>query len=395
MVKTGKELERRVAQAYREIGARKVEHNVELVGHQIDIYVELETPDRSLHRIAVEAKDHASPVGIDIVTNFSTTVDHLRRERLIDEGVIVAATGFSRQARNAVKNSDIRLLELADLDAMVAEARAMRHSALLASVSSFGSDNVSSLRSSLGATSTRLLNFEFDGITSEQKAIMSRELDRLWNDAVGERDAIAVRKIQEMRDRLDVLVPKGSFFEDDFSNLEKNWEYKGEWLVKGDGENKILRVTNSGVGGIAKPCLSWADYVFEFDTKIENTCSAWIIRAKDLGEYVMLQCHLDRIRPLFRMNGEWYDLGWTDRNAVRFPQVLVLNTWYHVQITVEGTRVTTTIVGDLVGRRMDITGLPSLKHPHTAASYLAGSVGFRESSTECAYFRNVKVEKLR
>jgi hypothetical protein len=36
--KTGRELERRVAQAYREMGARKVEHDVELAGNQVDIY---------------------------------------------------------------------------------------------------------------------------------------------------------------------------------------------------------------------------------------------------------------------------------------------------------------------------------------------------------------------
>ncbi|MCD6553539.1 MAG: hypothetical protein J7M16_05980 [Anaerolineae bacterium] len=50
ITKTGKALERRVADAYRAIGARKVEHDVELAGHQIDVYVEMETADRALHR---------------------------------------------------------------------------------------------------------------------------------------------------------------------------------------------------------------------------------------------------------------------------------------------------------------------------------------------------------
>ena len=36
--KTGKELEQRVANAYRQMGARKVEHDVELAGNQIDVY---------------------------------------------------------------------------------------------------------------------------------------------------------------------------------------------------------------------------------------------------------------------------------------------------------------------------------------------------------------------
>ena len=121
--KTGKELERRVAQAYRDMGARKVEQDVEMEGHQIDVYVELETADRGLQRIAVEAKDYTKPVGIRIVTDFSGVVDHLRRERRIDRGVIVSAAGFSRQARNAAEKQGIRLLEPADLDAMVAGQR--------------------------------------------------------------------------------------------------------------------------------------------------------------------------------------------------------------------------------------------------------------------------------
>ena len=114
-VNTGKELERCVANAYRALGARKVEHDVELAGHQIDVYVELETQDRGLHRIAVEAKDYASKVGIGIVNDFLAVVDHLRRGQLIDEGVIVSVEGFSRPARNAAQTASIRLLELHDL----------------------------------------------------------------------------------------------------------------------------------------------------------------------------------------------------------------------------------------------------------------------------------------
>jgi hypothetical protein len=124
--KTGKELERWVANAYREMGARKVEHDVELAGNQIDVYVELETPGRLLHRIAVEAKDWTSTVGIDIVNEFAIIVNLLRTKGLIDEGVIVSASGFSKQARNAGREHCIRLLESADLTAMVAKEKGTR-----------------------------------------------------------------------------------------------------------------------------------------------------------------------------------------------------------------------------------------------------------------------------
>ena len=116
--KTGKELERQVADVYRAMGARKVEHDVEMAGHQIDVYVEMETADRALHRIAVEAKDYSKPVGIKIVADFAAVVNGLRSLKLVDEGVIVSAAGFSKQARNAAKEHGLRLLEPADLAAM-------------------------------------------------------------------------------------------------------------------------------------------------------------------------------------------------------------------------------------------------------------------------------------
>jgi len=52
--KTGKALEWQVADAYRAMSARKVEHDVELSGHQIDVYVEMETADRALHRVTTQ-----------------------------------------------------------------------------------------------------------------------------------------------------------------------------------------------------------------------------------------------------------------------------------------------------------------------------------------------------
>ena len=121
--KTGKALERSVAQAYRDMGAHKVEHDVEIAGHQIDVYVELKTLDHGVHRIAIEAKDYTSPVGIKIVGDYSVVVDRLRQLRLIDEGAIVSAAGFSKQARNAAAANRIRLLEPTDLDAIVAERK--------------------------------------------------------------------------------------------------------------------------------------------------------------------------------------------------------------------------------------------------------------------------------
>ena len=102
LVNTGRDLELEVAQTYRQMGAWKVEHNVELAGNQIDVYAELATPGYHLHRIAVEVKNWRRPVGIKTVNKFGGISKLLRDERLIDEGIIVSAVGFSRQARRAV-----------------------------------------------------------------------------------------------------------------------------------------------------------------------------------------------------------------------------------------------------------------------------------------------------
>jgi len=45
--KTGRALERRVADLFRALGTWKVEHDVPMAGHQIDVYVEMAGPARS------------------------------------------------------------------------------------------------------------------------------------------------------------------------------------------------------------------------------------------------------------------------------------------------------------------------------------------------------------
>ena len=122
--KTGRTLERQVADLFRALGAWKVEHDVLMAGHQIDVYVEMAGPDRSLHRIAVEAKDWQHPVGIEVVSKWERVVDALRRAGLVDEGVIVSPVGFTKPAREAAtehvrRGLPVRLLELADLQASV------------------------------------------------------------------------------------------------------------------------------------------------------------------------------------------------------------------------------------------------------------------------------------
>jgi hypothetical protein len=104
------------------MGAWKVERNADLAGNQIDVYVEMALSHGILHRLAVEAKDWASTVGIKIVNDFATIVKLLKDKSLVHEGVIVSPSGFSKEASEAARCHGIRLLRPADLDSMVAEA---------------------------------------------------------------------------------------------------------------------------------------------------------------------------------------------------------------------------------------------------------------------------------
>ncbi len=125
---TGKPFELQVADAYRVLGARRVEHDKEIAGQQIDVYVEFDLPDSSIHRLAVEAKDYGRPIGIEIVRDFSHVLSGLHRLRHIDEGVIVSIYGYTKPARNRAAEERIRLTTLSDLETIKSEAKQIRAS---------------------------------------------------------------------------------------------------------------------------------------------------------------------------------------------------------------------------------------------------------------------------
>jgi len=57
------------------------------------------------------------------------------------------------------------------------------------------------------AIRTRLLDFELNGITNQQKGVLARAIEGLLSDAVKKRDALAVVKVQNLKTRLDALIP--------------------------------------------------------------------------------------------------------------------------------------------------------------------------------------------
>jgi hypothetical protein len=193
-----------------------------------------------------------------------------------------------------------------------------------------------------------------------------------------------VRKSRERRE----------FLEDFRHGLEK-WEFHGSWRAEKDGNKHILIVTESGDGGIARPCRLWTDYVFEFETKIISRNTSWIIRAQDLFNYVMLQCQPTSLNPHFRVDGQWKPL-----DSIPLTQHLPVNTWFGVRITVTGTRVIATVRVDdtereILNDRLLEPRNVTVQEKTVFASYPMGSMGFRESSKrECAHFRNVRVTRF-
>jgi len=103
-----------VAQLYRMLGA-KVKQNVSLTGFQIDVYVEEETPSKQKLRVAVECKLHKAKVGNLMVNDFARIIETLKEAKLVDKGVIVSYSGFSKDAHLVSEKTGIELLTLQDL----------------------------------------------------------------------------------------------------------------------------------------------------------------------------------------------------------------------------------------------------------------------------------------
>jgi predicted helicase len=113
------EFERRVAAIYRALGAN-VQHDVALAGNQIDVLVEEQTTAGTPIRSAVECKLHLRPIGINTINAFAGLIVLLKSRNLIERGIIVSNSGFTKTARSAAAEHGVDLVEFADLEPRVA-----------------------------------------------------------------------------------------------------------------------------------------------------------------------------------------------------------------------------------------------------------------------------------
>jgi hypothetical protein len=112
--RSGRAFEREVASIYRALGT-EVEHDVALLGMQIDLVTRERTPSGGVITSAIECKYYSRPAGIGAVNQFASVALLLRSQGKIDRAMIVALSGFTRPAREAARSHNIELLELDDL----------------------------------------------------------------------------------------------------------------------------------------------------------------------------------------------------------------------------------------------------------------------------------------
>ncbi len=109
------DFERRVAATYRILGA-SVQHDVALAGNQIDILLNEQTEAGTSIRSAVECKFHLRPIGINTINAFAGLILLLQNRNLIERGIIVSNSGFTKTARSSAKEHSIDVVEFADLE---------------------------------------------------------------------------------------------------------------------------------------------------------------------------------------------------------------------------------------------------------------------------------------
>ena len=112
----GLEFERKVAELYRLLGARRVVHNTIIEGSQVDIFVESELSDGTPVRTIVECKSYSRPVGAEAVGAFSVVFKNLHYSGKADKGILVSQSGFTAQAKVMASAAGLELYEIVELE---------------------------------------------------------------------------------------------------------------------------------------------------------------------------------------------------------------------------------------------------------------------------------------
>ena len=162
------------------------------------------------------------------------------------------------------------------------------------------------------------------------------------------------------------------------------------WRIE---DGRLLQDGGTGAGsvGLSRAGADWTDYTFAFDTAPRPTGggghaqAGWAFRAQDpANTYVWLLANAGYApegAPGYLAKALFVNGAPVWVRAVPLEITVTPDTWYHVETTVEGDTITTSINGQVVDTTTDDT-------------YRTGKVGFREAGSESALFDNVQVTAL-
>jgi len=170
-------------------------------------------------------------------------------------------------------------------------------------------------------------------------------------------------------------IPKTDIiFKDNFRNLHK-WVRENRNVTVRDSH---LIVTASGKGCITKVGDSWRNLKIKFKTIIRSSNFSFIVRAKDLDNYVMIQCSLERIVPHYCRNSEWRIL------SEKIEKIdLETDQEYLVEIEVKEDSL-----------KLFIDGVELFFDENILSDFKTGKIGFREHGNERAEFYDLILEHL-
>jgi hypothetical protein len=190
---------------------------------------------------------------------------------------------------------------------------------------------------------------------------------------------------------------------------EKDWVGRGIW--KYVRSEKCFEITKSHVGFIFPKTFLWDDYSFEFDFKIVNRTCAWIVRAVNLSNYIMLQCAFEGINPHIRLDGEWLVKSHSDKDVnLTFREQLEPDKWYRAKVMCEKRSIRISIIDaerTIFDRHWVIPdtlafvykfkveeGRQEEKILQRPIDFDFGAIGFRNSGDERGFIRDVHVQRL-
>jgi len=114
-----------VASILRALGA-KVNQNINLAGNQIDVLAVEKTPSGQTVRTVVECKKYRRKVGVEVVRQLAYMLIVLKERKAADRAMLVASSGFSKDAQLLADHSDLELVSIHDLRQKLGDRKPQR-----------------------------------------------------------------------------------------------------------------------------------------------------------------------------------------------------------------------------------------------------------------------------